>query len=335
MSNDITTRKEYELSEDVFSEVDFLRQEMSERKTYSDSIIDAAADAVAGGSYIRDLMKASEDVKYEVVLSSEIKEAIKEGSKKFDSNKAGEIFAQIRDADGRLSKKIPIREIPEGVGINPVELSNALRMKAIEEKLDSIVDTLEVIEIGIKGVLAGQENDRIALYFSGINLYREAIQVQDHMLRSLVMSQAIKTISDAYSQESQSIKADVEYLISGKHLSLKKPKDEIEKRLSSINKCFQIVHKAAVFKAGIYYKNGEVGAMLEVLDEYGRFLNKTIAPNVGKLAEMDQREKFIDGSSWSRKANFTESIAEIKLMIPEQQYLPIGENSNGQERQTH
>lgn len=335
MSNDITTRTSYEISNDAFSELDFLRQEMSEKKTKADIIIDAAADAVAGGSYLRDLINAKDGVRYEVVLSSEMQEALKEGSKKFDSNKAGEIFAQIRDSDGKLSKKIPIREIPEGITINPAELSNALRMKAIEEKLDSIVDTLEEIGVGIKDVLAGQENDRIALYFSGINLYREAEQLQSPMLKSLVMSQAIKTISDAYSQEKQSVIFDVDYLIAGKHLTLKKPKDEIEKRLFNINKCFQIVHQAAVFKAGIYYKNEELGAMLEVLDEYGRFLNRTIAPNVGKLAEMDRREKFIDGSSWSRKANFTEAITEIKAMIPEQKHVLIGENTNGKERQTY
>lgn len=335
MSNDITTRASYEISSDAFSEMDFFRHEITERKSHNDSIIDKAADAVAGGDFIKDLIESRNDVRYEVILSSEMREAIKNGSKKFDSNKAGEIFAQIRDSDGKLSKKIPIRELPEGIVINPAELSNALRMKAIEEKLESIADTLEEIGVGIKDVLAGQENDRIGLYFSGINLYREAAQVQNQVLRSMIMSQSIKTISDAYSQEKQCVISDIEFLVSGKHLNLKRPKDEIEKRLFNINKCFQIVHRAAVFKAGIYYKNDEMPAMLEVLDEYSRFLNKTIAPNVGKLSEMDAKEKFIDGSSWSKKADFADEISEIKLMIPEQRHLSIGEYNDGKERQTY
>ena len=317
-------------SYDNFFELELLKEEVSEKKDYASQIIDKAADALIGGGYLDAYRKSKDDLRFELVLTPEMKAALKDQTKKFDKSKTGELFAQIRGADGRLSEKIPIKKISDLAEIDPTDLSNALRMKAIEEKLDSIVETLEEISIGIEDVLAGQDNDRIGLYCSGMNLYREAMQISDPMMRTLLTAQSIKTISDANAQEVQCVIRDVDYLVKGKHLKLKKPKDEVTKRIGNINKCLQVVHKSAVFKAGIYYRQNELAAMVESLDEYGRFLDRVIVPNVGKLSEMDASEKFIGGSKWSRKADFLEIIEDIRYTLPND--IPrIEESRNGEE----
>lgn len=333
MSKDIVSRNPGTpaVSADSFFELEFFKEEVSEKKGYASQLIDRASDALIGGGYLDAYRKSKDDLRFELVLSPEVKTAIKDGTKKFDMSKTGELFAQIRGSDGRLSEKIPIKQIAALAEINPTELSNALRMKAIEEKLDSIVETLEEITVGIEDVLAGQDNDRIGLYCSGMNLFREAMQISDPSMRLLMIAQSLKTISDANAQEVQCVIRDVDYLVKGRHLKLKRPKDEVTKRINTINKCLQVVHKSAIFKAGIYYSQNELAAMVETLDEYGRFLNKVIVPNVGKLSEMDASEKFIGSSKWSKKADFLDTITEIRFALPDSTPR-IEERRYGEER---
>jgi hypothetical protein len=90
---------------------------------------------------------------------------------------------------------------------------------------------------------------------------------------------------------------------------------EVDKRMADINKCLEIVHKATIFRAGIYFRLGEIEAMLDVFDEYGAFLEESVIAYSGKLTELDSHERRIDSSKWTRKADELFRIDQLKKQI--------------------
>ena len=316
MGTDLITIDNFELINTEDYEIGFLKETISDNKDKTDKVINAVADAVRMVDSAKKIKDAKDEFKLVADISPDLMKEIKEGTKKLDEC-GDKIYAQIRDANGNWGEKITLKKIPSEITIDPVTLSMAMQMKSIEKKLDDIVDALEVIGETVEWVREGQENDRIGLYLSGINLYQEATTIQDQNLRKLIVSQAIKSISDACSQEMQSAASDVKYLLDNRYMDLPKGKirSEKNKRIADINKCLEIIHKAAIFRAGIYYQEGELNAMLGVFSQYARFLDSVIISNAGKLAELDSTERRIDNSKWSKKQDILISIDEIRSQI--------------------
>ena len=311
-------------------EIGFLKEAIDEKKDYTSKAISMVADAICSLDSAKKYIDSRGEFQLVADISPEVRKALKEGTKKWDEC-GDRIFAQLRAADGKLSDKIPLKKIPAEVPIDPMTLALAMQMKAMEKKLDEIVDTLSVIGKNVERVREGQENDRIGLYQSGTNLYREAKMIQDPGLRTLVTANAINSLSTACAQEMQSAISDVKYLVRGGYKDLPKGKiiADINSRIADLNKCLEIIHKSAVVKAGIYYSLGEPDAMLEVFDEYAKFIDNTIIRNKGALAELDSTERRIDSSKWARKKDIIDAVATIRSQIEGTEPLSIPMSMEG------
>ena len=320
MSNDINIIENKEVAIVKQQEISLF----NEARLESEKTLEKFADAICGIDAVKKAYESKNEIRLVADLTPEMRKAIKDGTKKLDVN-GDKIYAQLRDKRGKWSDKITLKELPAEIIVDPIALSTAMQMKAIEKKLDDIVDTLAAMSVDIDAVRVGQENDRIALYYSGSNLFREAERMLDPGLKALVTSQAVKCFSDASSQEMQSVKTDIQYLVEKKHLKLPKGKvmNEVQKRMNNINKCLEVIHKSNVSKAGVYYKNGEIEAMLQVFDEYGEFVKHIVQPYAGKLAELDKNEMSIDGSKWVQYVNSLDSIKEIRKQIDQNKPIYI------------
>ena len=255
------------------------------------------------------------ETRFVVDLDDELKKAIDEGSVKLVTNPGGEIFAQLRDEQGRFGKKLPIKEelIEQDISLKEVEL--ALQMNAIGEKLEVIIDAINSINNRISDILEGQHNDRLGLYYSGMSLFIEARTVSDELLRKQITAQAIKSLSDATAQIIQELRTSVQYLVTEQYLKSKKKKAEIDERLSIIRQCYDIAFRAYFLKAAIYHENGEIQAMLSAMEEYGRFVEKLIVPHAGKLSELDDQNQFIEKGTWGIICNSLKQCNELKMRI--------------------
>ena len=97
-----------------------------------------------------------------VDASNEMLEAIDRGDIKLTTDKLGNTHAQIKQANGKYGKKLPIKKEEFSQGIDPVQAANAMQMKALQEQLEEIAEQITVIDGRVKEVLRGQQNDRIA-----------------------------------------------------------------------------------------------------------------------------------------------------------------------------
>ena len=303
-----------DLSEDIgFRETFCLKQ------TAADKLLSGVADVAqkaAAGDFVRKGIK--KEVRYVVNMNDELKHAIDSGAVKLDCNKAGEIFAQIRDSGGHFGVKLPIKKELIAAGIDPTAVAQALQMKAIENKLNLMLDALDEIGQDVSAVMQGQQNDRIGLYNSGLNLYIESTNIQDQVLRTLVTAQAIKSLSDGTEQLLQEVQGHIHYLLENQHAKKKgRSTEDIRDKMNQINKCFGVIHKSYLLKASIYYSRNEVSAMFSVLDEYGRFLEREIAPNAQRLAEFDRSDTLLQNGKWEQRGQLLQSIGNTKKQLAE------------------
>ena len=251
--------------------------------------------------------------RYVVVMSDEVHKAIDSKALKFDVDKKGRMFAQIRGKKGQFSDKFPIEKELEAHGIDPLEAANALQLKAIQSQLEDMAQELDEIGSDVTAVIQGQQNDRLGLYYAGLNLYLESREVQDESLRKLIAAQALKTLGDANAQMTLEIQEDIRYLSEKRYLEKKKNGQvaDLKGKVDDISRCFEVIHHSAVLKAAIYYEENELPAMLVAVNEYAGFLGKVIAPNADKLTEYDEDEKMLRGGVWERRS---ESLMEVETL---------------------
>ena len=255
------------------------------------------------------------DEKYVVQISDEVKAKIDAGEIRFVRNKAGELLAQTRNAKGQFQKRLPIKKELQKQGISNNELEMALQMEAIKGQLENIVGNLKSVEEQLQDVVNGQRGDRIGLYYSGFSLYLEARELQNHEFKSEIISQALKSLSDANSQVVQDLRNNLEYLINHEYEKGRDKVQAIDEHVSAIKQCYDIITKSYFVKAMIYQENQELQAMLTTIQEYGKFIEMMIIPYIGELHEYDMGSKALDGSSWTNIAHSLSGCEDLKKLL--------------------
>lgn len=311
----------YEKIREIFDEqfsVSSLASEIDADKHNSEKTISVAKKIVK-----KSLDEQRNDKRFVVDLSDDVKQALENGEVEFLKGKNGEVYAQLRNLDGKFGTKLSITEELEDAGITFDNLKVAIQMEAIADQLKEITSTLKEIEEQISEASVDRRNDRIGLFYSGMSLYMEASQVSDEVFRKHLMAQALKSISDANSQLIQDIRSNVEFLATEQYKRRKKPMELVEENIGAIKQCYEIVYKATLMKALIYHEAHELVAMTTTIGEYGEFIEKMIAPYKGLLSELDKDSMFISKGPWGRIANTRLNCDEIKKNLSTHDRLVI------------
>lgn len=250
-----------------------------------------------------------------VDASDELLDKINDGSIKLTTDKLGNTYAQINNA-GKYGKKLPIKREDIGGDIDPVDAANSLQLKAIQNQLEDLACQISVIDGRVREVLQGQQNDRIALFESGMSLYLEAREIEDPQLRKLLVSQSQRALSDSIAQLSLEMKCSIAYLENGEYNKHKKKREElIREKMDSINRCFPIIHQASIGKAAIYCEQGETRAMLSSLKSYSELIEGTVGASAGLLAECDTLDDGTERGVWRSRAKLQLDVDGLSKAI--------------------
>lgn len=310
-----------ELFDEQFSVSDF-ETSVEHAEIESESILDSARIAIK-----KAYEKQEPESKLVLDITDDIKQAIENGEARLDIGKNGEVYAQLRCANGRLGGKISVKEELQEEGITVEELKLSMQMEIIKEQLKSIIESVKQIEGKVTEVIQGQRNDRLGLFYSGLSLYIEARAVSDEYLKKQILSQALKSLSDAHHQIIQDMRMAMEYLMTERYKETKtNMRKNIDERLNIIHQCYEVIFRASFLKAAIYQENGEIPAMLIAINEYGRFVEKLIIPYAGRLSELDRNSHFIEKSIWGQMAASLSGCNELRkrLASDEVHYLSLG-----------
>lgn len=184
------------------------------------------------------------------------------------------------------------------------------------EYTTKMITMLDKIGTELDDVKQGQQNDRIALFYSGMNLYLEARAVKDPDLRKYLVSQAMKGISDSHAQIMQQLQMDINYLMTGQYTKVKgKSYEDMQEHMISINKSYDVIYRAMMLKAAIYYEQEELEALMTCLSEYGRFIEKVIIPIASKLTELDASITTLKNGVWDQRAKSLATVNELKNQL--------------------
>lgn len=255
--------------------------------------------------------------RYVVDATESTLEAIDSGKIKLTTEKSGQMFAQIRNANGRFGSKLPIKREEFAKGIDPVQMANSLQLKALQQQMQIIADQIYMIDYSVQEVLQGQQNDRIGLYYSGMSLFLESRRITDVEMKKALTAQALRSLSDATFQLTLTMQSDIKYLADREYNNAKGKKREvlIDERMNSINQSFAFIHQATMLKAGAYCDIGELPAMSTVLEEYAHFIEGTIAENASLLAQCDALDNGTEKGIWKSRAKLKLDVAEFTKQI--------------------
>lgn len=346
MSDELITYTNTELDHAAFDQmspydasypISFLSHGLQTRVSQADAAIQTIYKAVAKDApVIAQIRQATQKgCRYVVDATDSMIEAIESGKIKLTTEKSGQMFAQIREANGQYGSKLPIRREVFRKGIDPVQMANTLQMRALQNQLQTLSHQMIAIDRSVKDVLQGQQNDRIGLYYSGVSLLIESRNVSSPALKKALIAQSLRGLSEATFQLTLTMQSDIQYLAAGGYNEEKKKRQElIRQRIQNIHQGFAFVHQATMLRAGIYCDQGEMAAMASVLDEYSHFISETVAKNAGLLAQCDIRDNGANSGIWQSRAKLKLEVADLlkQLRSPEKVvYLGIAgkEKENG------
>lgn len=242
-----------------------------------------------------------EDVRYVVDVPERVKEALKDGRLKFDRDKEGRLYAQLRE-NGKYSKKFPIRE--EAVeGIDLAQVNAAAQMAVIKAQLEDISRTLADIGEEVSLVSEGQRTNREALCDSGETIMLQAAETASPDFKRLLMAQAVKSLNDGRAQLERDFETHVRALKAGVDGKGHKSRvQKIDEHIELLHRGFAGIHEATSLMAAAYFQVGETGAMLEAVRSYGRFIERAIIPNQSLLMSYDKSDTKLVGGVWESRA---------------------------------
>ncbi len=246
-----------------------------------------------------------------VDVSEKFVEDYKNGKVKLTTTN-GKTCAQIQNADGTFGSKLGIKAEDFATGIDPVQMANAMQMAALQEQLELITAQINLIDSNVQQVLQGQQNDRIALYHSGVALYLEAQNITEPTMQKLILAQALRALADATSQLSLMMESDIKYLADKRYDFAKRKRNLlIDERMGSINQSFALVHQASILRAAIYCSQNEFVAMATVFDEYSKVIDTSIAQNAFLLSQCDAADDGKEDTGWKARANIKLDVADL------------------------
>ena len=283
----------------------------------------------AAGHIFRQVSKASSDaaiayqknkkgVRYVLDLTDDALEKLETGKIKLTTENGGKTYAQYRQANGQYGSKVPVKRQAYGANVDPIQVANAMQLRAIQQQVEEMTEQVVALNQSVQDVLQGQQNDRIAQFFSGYSLYMEARLANNQQLRDMIVSQALKALSESTFQLMLELQTDIAYLSEGKYLESRKKRVElIDERMKRIDQSFAYIYQSSMMRAAIYCLEGELPSMAKVLDDYSHFIDNTIAMNSQLLIELDKNDDGTDRGIWKNRAKLKLDVSPILKQLSE------------------
>ena len=306
---------EFELKDlSVFDDnmpVEFLRDVIAFRLEQSNRVVSKIYDEVTKECDGQVLELPKEDrVRFVMDIDDEKSKDILDGKIKLVTEN-GNTFAQLRE-NGRYGKKLPVREEVYKDELGEFKLQYALQMKSLQDSLYLMNEKLSLIDENVRSVINGQQNDRIALYYSGASLFSESLCVSDQSLKRLLMAQSIKSLTESIFKLTLIMGEDIQFLKSGNYKGNKRRCHSIVcEKLDSIRQCYSILHKSSILKAAIYGFQGEMKASASVLLEYSNFIDEYIIKNKNLLVQLDPYDDGTDAGIWKSQVLLGNNVKNI------------------------
>lgn len=281
-------------------------------KTIYKQVSKAAPDAAIAHQ------KNKKAVRYVLDLSEESIKKLETGKIKLTTENGGKTYAQLRQKNGQYGSKVPVKRQVYGANVDPIQVANAMQLKAIQQQVEEMTEQVVALNHSVQDVLQGQQNDRIAQFFSGYSMYMEAREIQNRQFRDMVVAQALKALSESTFQLILELQTDIAYLSEGKYQESKKKRVElIDERMKRIEQSFAYIYQSSMMRAAIYCIEGELPSMAKVLDDYSQFIDNTIAINSQLLIEFDKNDDGTDRGVWKNRAKLKLDVSPIIKQLSE------------------
>jgi len=244
-------------------------------------------------------------IEYQLDIPIEILKKIKDGTYKFSSKRGGEIFGQIRDvSSGNIVSNVDVKKIK----ISP-DFTRTLNTLSTELQIKEIMEQLESVNKGIEYIRRGQQNDRVALYNTGLQLCMQLFVFKKENLKLLMYTNALTTLETARNMIMLEAKDNINDIINSVEEKKKKdklsvsstlkPKD-IEYKTAVIRSSLEAINNSTILSAYLYSQLDESEAGGICVNYYKDFIKDSLIDNRGleMLHQFDGYENGLEDNYW-------------------------------------
>jgi hypothetical protein len=300
------------------------------------SLTDFIVKVAQSSEVAQNFVTALKGGKYVLDLTASQQAGLASGALKLVQER-GQVFAQFRNGN-LYGSKIPVHAEGMLQAANTQQMMAMLEYQALSQKLSDVSDSLVDIASDIKEILKGQQDDRIASYFSGLHLCQEAQKTHDPTLRSQLLAEAVHALADSCNQLTLKMQSAISYLKNENYDNNKLRKGKtreaaIDEQVAIIHQCFGFIHQSYLLKAAAYAALNEKEAMGQCFEEYGSFLARNVKEPLPTLQAYDERDDGTKMSLWNSRAALTTTLKALTTSLkaePEVVYVKIQGGSHGQ-----
>ena len=253
------------------------------------------------------------------MLTDEQSKKLADGSVKLMTKKNGDILATLIDSK---TKKTVSHISLKNVNLSP-DLLKSIVSFSTQMMIAQIAEQIERVQMAIREVKQGLENDRLAIVFSCQQRLLQASKIHNNNIKMMALLQIISDSENSRNQLMKSQKENVAFIMSQprsliekiiKHLATDV---EIEKRFNEIRESLNAINMVSLVEALAYHEMNEDEAAKKSLEYYAEFIRINYIDKKGVVERLDSMDP-------STKNYWTKSIPKIEKYIMS---LPIMNNA--------
>ena len=206
-----------------------------------------------------------------------------------------------------------------------------------------------MVDQKITSILEGQQNDRLAMVESGINLYKQAIAAKNPDTRHQLLINAVDKLDEGRQKLILFLESDIEFVekLPRKfwqmllYAPLRDVSGEVERKAKLVQQSFQAIIRASYVLASVYEALGEIDSlqvslqplreMLPKVGEKGKRIARLLPYNSvappEELWDSSVLQQIVDGITQTDKQ--LETICSQIIEIPFEIQDIIGEEKDG------
>ena len=227
-------------------------------------------------------------IRQKKVFSADIPAAVEEGLKsgqlKFVKDKSGQLLAQVRDQQGRITHNLKLKEMTTDAARNSVPM---VQNMILQQQLAEIAQKLESLQRSVDSICREMHLDRLAKVNAAMQQMQIALSLEEtDPLRMAFLTACSPLILEGTEQIKAAVKERVAQLCALKEdgffdkIFKNTDQKEVSKEIAALCQQIKDLHQSIYSAAYIYLYIGRPQLVQIVIENYRQFLEEVFPKNV-------------------------------------------------------
>lgn len=236
------------------------------------------------GQWVAVLSKMRQKKIFSADIPAAVEQGLKSGQLKFVKDKSGQLLAQVRDQQGRITHNLKLKEMTTDLSHNSVPM---VQNMILQQQLAEIAEKLESLQRSVDSICREMHLDRLAKVNAAMQQMQMALSLEEtDPLRVAFLTASSPLVLEGTEQIKAAVKERVAQLCALKEEGVVKKyftsmsQKEVDKNIAALCQQIKDLHQSIYSAAYIYLYIGRPQLVQIVIENYRRFLEEVFPKNV-------------------------------------------------------